>query len=117
MKVVVSFELDLSKHPGFNVGSIAQLRGSLQNLSSFFHELHCLCLDKKTGAMANQTLDPKLKEAVLQHYDYDIAISEQLFNNYRVQGTTEDGHKFDSTHQEPGYKETMIIDGVETRDF
>lgn len=101
MKVTVSFELDLSVHPAFNVESVNDLAGSLENLSSFFAELHSSNLEKLTDAMSRKDLAPEMQAALIEQYKYDVAISKQLFDNYRVIGTTEDGHNFDTAHK-PG---------------
>jgi hypothetical protein len=112
MKVKVSFELDLTNNDSLNVRTVEDLRGSLQNLSSYIYNLHLDNLQRTLKAMADKNANPIVKEAMIKAYTQDQEVSEGLFNNYTVEGTTEDGHKFESNHQEPGYKETMIIDGV-----
>ena len=47
-------------------------------------------------------------------FEYDEKLSKQLFDNYKVEGITEDGHNFIFTHKEPGYKELTLVDGKET---
>ena len=117
MKVTVSFELELSENPALNIKSLDDLRGSLQNLGSFFHELHLTNSEKILNTLANPDPEPLMQEALLEANRVDALVSAQLFNNYRVQGKTEDGHVFDFTHQEPGYKEEMIIDGQVTGEY
>lgn len=117
MKVTVSFELDLTNNDSLNIRTIEDLRGSLQNLSSFIHNLHLDNLSRTMNAMANRKDDPVTREWTIKAYTQDQEVSEGIFNNYRVEGVTEDGHKFVSTHQEPGYKETMTIDGKEVSDY
>lgn len=120
MKVNVSFELDLSAHPGINIETLKQLRGGLQNLSSFFHELHLTNLCHLTDAMAKpvtESFSQEFKTALIESYQWDCDLSDQLFKNYQVQGVTDDGHSFNSVHQEPGYREKMLIDGIETQEF
>ena len=114
MKVKVSFELDLSENPSLNIDTLKNLRGCLQNLSAFFHELHCHHLEKICKA---HTRDSETRDILLKIYEADAAVSKQLFDNYTVEGVTDDGHDFVSNHQEPGYKEIMKIDGEIVRDF
>lgn len=117
MKVKVSFELDLSSNPSLNAKKLEHLRGSLQNLSSFFRELHLSNQDKLTDVMFRTDLGDKTKKASIKICKANCATSAQLFNNYKVEGVTDDGHTFVTTHQEPGYRETMLIDGKETAEY
>lgn len=109
-RVTVSFELDLKDNPSLNISKLEDLRGSLQNLSSLFHELHLHQLQKLTESMCYKG-EEVMKQALISCNEQDLAITEQLFHNYTVSGTTDDGHTFESNHQQPGYKETMKIDG------
>jgi len=106
MEVRISFELNLSNHVGLNISGLSDLRGSLQNISSMIHNLHLSYLDKLRHAYVVEDL--VMREALIKHYEADIGVTEQLFNNYIIEGRTEDGHDFISVH-----KEVMMIDGVE----
>lgn len=117
MKIKLTVELDLAENPALNVPSIKELKGGLQNLGSWLNELHLTYLEKITNSMGKPHPDPAWQEAILAHNQADAKVSEQLFNNYRIEGVTDDGHAFDFTHQEPGYKERMLIDGVETQEY
>lgn len=112
MKVTVSFELDLANAPAFNATTLKELKGCLQNLSDWLHELHCVHLQKITSSMAHPHPEPFFQAAILAHNEADAAVSAQLFDNYRVVGTTDDGHTFDCHHTKP-YTEVNIIDGKE----
>lgn len=122
-KVKISFELDLSCNSSLNIATIADLRGSLQNLSSLLYELHTHHLVKLSEAHCYKG-DPErpdsleaIKAYLIKTYTEDAAVTEQLFNNYTVSGVTDDGHEFLSTHQNHNYHETMTIDGVLREDF
>jgi len=117
MKIKLTVELDLSKNPALNVGNIKQIKGCLQNFGSWLNELHLTYLDKIMDSHGKPHADPAWQKAILDHNEADAAVSKQLFDNYRIEGTTDDGHTFDFTHQEPGYKERMLIDGIETLEY
>jgi hypothetical protein len=114
MKVKMSFELDL-ENTGYNIDNLSELRLSIQNLSSWLHELHEHYLDRRmeTWDILNDVERQFMKATI----ERDIKLSKQLFNNHSIQGITDDGHSFEFNHQEPGYKETMIIDGNITDDY
>ncbi len=114
MKVKVTFELDL-KDTHYNIKKVKLIPICLQNLSSWFNELHLHKLQKRVSELADKVgCKPEVVKALLEHQEQDLKLSEQLFNNYRVEGVTEDGHKFEFTHQDPGYKELTLVDGVPT---
>lgn len=108
MKVTITIELDLSNHEGMNIPDVQSIPGSIQNLTSLFHELHIEQLEKKCNA--HTVKDEVMREALIEHCKQDIAVTKQLFNNITISGTTDNGHTFVFNHQEPGYKETTIID-------
>lgn len=115
MKVTVTIELDLSDTP-LDIRAVSDIRYGLQELSSIFQDLHTAQLTKISNIMCSH-LDPKSQEFAIQQREQIVKITAQLFNNYRVQGTTTDGHTFDFLHQDPGYKERMLIDGLEKQDY
>lgn len=115
-RVIVSFELDLKDNSSLNISKLEDLRGSLQNLSSLFHELHLHQLQKITDSMCYKG-EEVMKKTLIRCSEEDAAITEQLFHNYTVSGTTDDGHTFETNHKEPGYQETMKIDGKIVSDF
>ncbi len=112
MKITLTAEFDVSKNPALNAEDVSQIAGALQNLGSLFHELHLYHLTKISEVMANKHLTDVMREHLLASYNADANVSEQFFDNYRIQGTTDDGHTFDFTHKEPGYEEKMMVDGV-----
>lgn len=106
-KLQVTFELDTTgtsfaiKHKGDEVTAV------LQNLSSMLQTLKCHFLERNLDTLTDKTLTPEMRDALLEHYEEEIKLADQIFNNYRVVGTMEDGKEFVFTHQEPGYRETM----------
>ncbi len=118
MKVKVTFELDL-KDTHFNINKVKLIPVCLQNLGQWFYELHCYYLSHKLDRMVSNAAkdciyNDAMKKALIEAAEQDLVLSEQLFNNYKVEGVTEDGHKFEFSHQDPGYKEKTLVDGVET---
>lgn len=113
MKVTITFELDLT-NTSYNVDEVENIPICLQNLGSWLNKLHLTQLEHKCDTLCIKGLPPGLKEACLRVCDESISLSKQLFNNYKVEGVTEDNHTFVFTHQDPGYKETTLIDGVKT---
>jgi hypothetical protein len=84
-------------------------------LGSLFHELHVAQLEKKLKLMGRLPEDEATKEALLEHMDQDIELTEQLFHDWCVSGTTDDGHTVQFQHKEPGYQERLQIDGEEVQ--
>jgi len=115
MKVTISIALDLSDFPAFNMPNEDSIRGALSNLGSLFHELHIAQLEKKCQLMSRLPEDEATREALLEHMNQDIDLTGQLFNDWQVIGTTDDGHTVQFNHKEPGYKERLLVDGEEVK--
>jgi hypothetical protein len=115
MKVKITFELDL-KDTSYNVDKVRLIPVCLQNLGNWFYNLHLYYLHENIRLIAasSKNIDKRWVKAVSEHHEENESLSEQLFYNYRVEGTTEDGHEFVFTHQDPGYKEKTLVDGKET---
>jgi len=118
MKVKITFELDL-KDTHYNVNKVRLIPVCLQNLGQWLYKLHCHYLSDKfermvKNAAADCVYNDEMKKALMEHADQDLKLSEQLFNNYKVEGVTEDGHTFEFTHKDPGYNEQTKVDGVPT---
>lgn len=111
MKVTVQFEIDL-KDTAYNIDKVRLIPVCLQNLGSWLNHLHLHYLSERVEHIYRSS--PEMQKAMREHVEQDLKLSEQLFNNYKVSGTTEDGHTFTFTHQDPGYKERTIVDGKET---
>jgi len=113
MKVKITFELDL-KDTHYDIPRIGLIPVCLMNLGQWFHELHLHHLHKKFDFLAEKNShSPEVVKAIRQHNDQNLMLSEQLFHNYKVEGTTIDGHTFEFTHKEPGYREVTKVDGSE----
>jgi len=108
MKVKISFELDLSG-THYNILSKKDISICLQNIGSWLHALHTHYLDQRLEIEFSQA-DEATKKAMRKHAAQDIKLSEQLFRHYQVEGIAENGQKFTFLHEEPGYKEQIIID-------
>jgi hypothetical protein len=50
-----------------------------------------------------------MKIAMRNNYNEKLKLTEQIFNNWKVEGTMEDGKTFTFTHKEPGYQEEMTF--------
>jgi hypothetical protein len=92
--------------------TVAHMANGIQNLSSWLLELHQTFLAHQLRAFG--IANNESAKAMQKYYEDRIKLSEQLFNNFKLEGTTEDGHAFVFSHQEPGYQEKTIIDGAET---
>lgn len=108
MKVKIQFEIDLSETQ-YNIGNEKELSESLQELGCWLHELHLHNLTSRIDSTFRNKDNKIMLEAADRHYKENIRLSEQIFNNYKVEGTMEDGKSFVFTHKEPGYKESIII--------
>lgn len=118
MKIKVTFELDL-KDTHYNIDKVKLIPVCLQNFGQWFYKLHCHYLNEKLERLVKNSAgdciyNDEMKKALVESDNQDLMLSEQLFNNYKVEGITEDGHGFEFTHQDPGYKEKTLVDGVET---
>jgi hypothetical protein len=114
MKVRISLELDLSSNPSLNIKTKEDLRGSLQNLGIFLGKLHTYNLTLVTKTLLDKS---EHREYLIERAQQDSKVSDQIFNNYTVAGTTDDGHNFYFTHKEPGYVEQMVINGHIVKDY
>jgi hypothetical protein len=116
MKVTVSIELDLSEVPAFNAANVPSLKLALQNIGMWFNKFHTHQLEKISELYAHPHEDPDVQKCLLEMYEKRVKLSEQWFNNYKVEGTTDDGHAFVFTHKEPNYDESLTVDGQEMED-
>src|SRR5579862_6890295 len=108
MKVKISIELDLSECSGYNINTVDDIKDGLQNLSFWLNELH-LAQHRRlfdTLDIDGSPMQEEIKKAIKE----DLNLSKQLFNDYYVEGITEDGHNFTFSHREPGYIERLFID-------
>ena len=109
MKVQISFELDLADTTD-NVNKISDLPLVIQNISDLIYHgpknyLHEEIMDCLTGEKT------ETKNLMYVYYKKLQDLTDQIFNNFKIKGVTEDGHIFCFTHQEPGYVEETLIDG------
>ena len=106
MKVKISFDLDLIG-TGYNAEKVDDLFLTFQNLGMFLSDLEKNNLFKKIQYMK----EPKEDKMMRDMYEQNVKVAAQIFNNLTIEGTTDDGHSFSFNHQEPGYKEIIIVDG------
>jgi len=111
MKVTVTFDLDLSDCPAFNMPDIDSIPAAVENLASLFHELHIKQLEKKCRHLGKPNKDDAIQEALLEHTEQDIRLTDQLANTFGVSGTTDDGHDFEFISRDRHGK--FVIDGNE----
>ena len=108
MKIKVTMQIDLAD-TGYNPESIKDLRCTIQNFGSLLHDWHRYHLEKQFHDISSQKLDMAIQEAVKKVRKDDLRITEQAFDNLRIEGKL-DGKKVVFTHKKP-YKETFTVDG------
>ena len=59
--------------------------------------------------MLNLSAQQAVVKAIREHQEQDLKLSEQLFHNYKVEGITDDGHKFEFTHQDPAIRKKLWL--------
>lgn len=109
MKFRVTFEVDASDTSYSIKDKDDEVPTVLCNLSAWLNTMTGHFLEQKCDAMIRHKASPEMLKEIIRHLDEDIALAKQLFNNYKVEGTMEDGNKFTFTHTEPGYKEEMTF--------
>lgn len=107
MKFRVTFEVDASGTSYSIKNKNDEVAAVVQNLSSWLNTMHGHFLEQKFDAMVRYKDNPVMLKAVLEHIDDDIKLAKQLFDNFKVEATMENGKTFTFTHKEPGYQETM----------
>lgn len=108
-KVKISMEFDLKG--SFSIPTENEAEAVLMNIGMFFSSFKTQLLKEQMIFIIEES-DlkedyPEVYNAMERVYEEKIAICDQIFNNWRVEGETDNGKKFIFTHQEPGYKETM----------
>jgi hypothetical protein len=115
MKFRITFEIN-AKGTSFEIKDKEdEVTAVLQNLSSWFNNLHLHFLEQRCSNMSRGHLNEATKKALDTHIKEELKLSEQLFNNYTVEGECTDGSKFTFTHKDPGYRETMTWQGEPTK--
>lgn len=109
-KVRISFELDLTEHPGVCVDDKESLPCALQNLGSWLDNLQQYyredALHWSLKAIGEKE---SIHEKMYEHLSMQADLAKQIFNNYQIEGTLADGTTFTFTHKEPGYEESLVI--------
>ena len=116
MKVKVQFELDLSG-TSYDVNDIEEFKksGVIQSIGTFLYDLHLYHQRKILETYDVEDLE--LRESLKFAYTEDCKLSSQLFNNYSLELITNDNHVINFTHKDPGYIETLNIDGKEVKEY
>lgn len=110
MKYKITFEIDATGTSYEIKDRNDEVDACLMNLGQWLYQLHLHFLEHRVQSLGNayeQKLSPEMIEAIKKHDAEQLKLSEQLFNNYTVEGVMTDGTKFTFTHKEPGYKEEM----------
>lgn len=108
MKVRISFSLNLTG-TSYNAKNGEDLSRTLQNLGLWLSRLHLYNLSYKVESICDRTNDPLTKQYIRERNEENIHLSEQLFHDYKVEGSLDNGDTFTFTHSEPGYKENLTI--------
>ncbi len=112
MKVKIEFELDLSG-TAYNIEDKKDLPECMANLSCWLGEVLRTSREQHVEFLfraAQEAYSDEMKKSCLKIYADDIKIGTQIFDNYKVTGTMEDGKLFEFTHKEPGYVESLAIE-------
>lgn len=108
MKFKISFELDASGTSYSIKNKNDEVPLVLQNLALLFQELQTNPIKDKLDILASDR-EQGLKDALIEHKDEEIKIFSKLFDNWKVEGTMEDGKSFVFAHADPGYKEKLTF--------
>ena len=107
MKFRISFDIDATG-TSFSIKDRNGVNVVLQNLSSLVYELHKKVLSDRVNSFSYPCSED-MKIAMRNNYNEKLKLTEQIFNNWKVEGTMEDGKTFTFTHKEPGYQEEMTF--------
>jgi len=118
MKVRITFELDL-KDTHYNINKVKFIPICLENLVGWFYKLHTHYLNQKfddlfTTTAPDCTYNDAMKKAIMDNVEQDLTLSKQLFNNYKIEGVTDDGHTFEVSRNDSGFIEGILVNGVKT---
>src|ERR1017187_1227375 len=99
MRIKISFDLDLTNTDyEFSKESISF---GLDRLNQWFYDFHLMELQRLTKAYG--ITNDEVKRTLIKKYEENILLSEQLFDNYTMQGNTTDNYEFKFNHQELPY--------------
>ena len=108
MKLKICFEVDASG-TSYNIkNKNDEVTLVIQNLTFLLQKLQSDVPMRKIEILSSDH-DDKMKKALMKHCDEDGKILSQMFDNFTVEGTMEDGKKFTFTHIEPGYEESLVF--------
>lgn len=107
MKIRISYDLTLDE-TSYNIETVQDIVFTLGNIGNLLGGFKSKRMEDK---MDIYSWEDNLREPALKCCDEDIQILGTMFDNFAVQGETEDGHFFEFLHKKP-YIEEMIIDGV-----
>ena len=94
MKIHISFEVDVTNEPAYNVGCLSELNLARHNWIEFIAGLKCAALELKSDTIANQKLDDLTRKALLSNYDSDIRVANQMLQSMKLVGITDNGVPF-----------------------
>ena len=114
MNLKISFELDVHDLPTYSVPYREAIPSTLQNLGTWLGGLQGLSLQRILRVTADSQLDKLTRQLLIDAHEQDVTLAKRIFDNYSVEGTTQDGHHFCFNHREPGYEEYLLIEPVTT---
>lgn len=106
MKLRVTLNFDTKGLTGYDGASPKHVEGVLSNLGQFFQRFKAAALKRKASIEAASP-DNEARKAILRTCDEEITLSEQIFNDYQVEGLLDSGDAFVFNHTEPGYQEAL----------
>lgn len=110
MKLKIKFELNTDDIPSFN-STVKEgeqgIKEVLSNIGQWLQELQNLPNVQKLEILAAYKDNEYLKNKLLEAQDEKLALAEQIFHNYQIDGVMENGDTFSFSHSEPGYKENF----------
>lgn len=107
MKFKVSFEIDGSGTSYSIKDKNDEVSLVMQNLSMVFANLQNYTLMRKVDVLASD--HPKeLKDSLIEEIDEEIKVLSKMFENWKVEGTMEDGKSFIHSKNESGRYELIF---------
>lgn len=106
MILTISFTVNTDKIPAYNATSEKDVAEALMNVGMLLAKLQQDIPMRKLKILSSKH-DDELKDALIKNIEIDEKFVEQIFNDYKIEGTLKNGKSFIFTHKEPGYKEEL----------
>jgi hypothetical protein len=99
MKFRITFEVDAAGTSYSLKNKNDEVSAVVENLNHWIATLEKHFLAQKVETMFDHKDDPKRLKAMLKNIDDDLKLAKQIFNNFSIKGTMENGEKFTFSSQ------------------